>query len=46
MSFELELKKRQEEFARTEAAYYKEISVLKIELGYDHAFNENSFYNS
>jgi hypothetical protein len=31
MSFELELKKRQEEFARVEANLLKELSILKIE---------------
>ena len=31
MSFEIELKQRQEEFARNEAALIKEISVLKLE---------------
>lgn len=31
MSFELELKKRQEQFARTEATLVKEIAMLKAE---------------
>lgn len=34
MSFELELKQRQEEFARNEATLVKEISVLKMENRY------------
>lgn len=34
MSFEIELKRRQEEFARSEAAYYKEISILKTDLAH------------
>jgi len=32
MSFEIELKKKEEEFARAEANFYKEISVLKLDL--------------
>ena len=31
MSFELELKQRQEEFSRNEATLMKEISILKLE---------------
>jgi hypothetical protein len=31
MSFDLELKKRQEEFARHEATYVKEIALLRAE---------------
>ena len=34
MSFEMELKRKQEEFARSEAAYYKEISILKTNLAH------------
>jgi hypothetical protein len=34
MSFDLELKKRQEEFARNEANLLKELSILKIEARY------------
>lgn len=32
MSFEIELNKKTEDFARSEAAYYKEISILKLDL--------------
>jgi len=35
MSFELELKKRQEEFSRVEAGLIKEISILRAENKYD-----------
>ncbi len=34
MSFEMELKRKQQEFARSEAAYYKEISILKTNLAH------------
>ena len=32
MSFDIELKNKQEEYARQEATFYKEISMLKLDL--------------
>ena len=52
MSFELELKKRQEEFGRIEASYLKEISILRAEAKLKLVFIligiclENKIFNS